>query len=89
MDPNRRAYSADVRMHLSVNGRILPIAQLGPDFLILAQPAGHPPAEAEITLSIDGHVQRWAVYLPYGIVPERLKTPIGACPSGANGATGS
>jgi hypothetical protein len=35
-------HSADVRMHLTVNGQVLSIGQLGPDFLILRDPTDHP-----------------------------------------------
>ncbi len=67
-------YSADVRMQLNVNGFVLPIAQLGPDFIILRDRAAHPPAEAEIVLSIDGEESRWNVHLPDGIVADRTRT---------------
>ena len=60
-------FSADVRMQLNVNGCVLPIAQLGPDFIILREPAAHPPSEAEVFMSIDGKESRWNVYLPHGI----------------------
>ena len=74
--PNRNSYghSADVRMTLSVNGHVLPIAQLGPDFLILRTSVEHVPAVAEISFSIDGNQRRWTVHLVNGIHPDRLKT---------------
>ncbi len=34
-------HSADVRMELSVNGFVLPIAHLGPNFLVLETPIYH------------------------------------------------
>jgi hypothetical protein len=76
--PRGKSYghSADVRMSLSVNGHVLPIAQLGPDFLILRKPVEHAPAQAEIFLSIDGSESRWTVHLVNGIHPDRLKTAI-------------
>jgi hypothetical protein len=67
-------YSADVRMELCVNGRILRIGQLGPDFLILDDPADHPAGRAEIQMSIDGRVRRWPVHLPDGVSTHRLRT---------------
>jgi hypothetical protein len=85
---NYRAYSADVRMELSVNGAVFSIGQLGPDYLILDDPTDHPPAEGEITVSIDGRVKRWRVQLPDGIAAGTLETRIADCPSGANGAAG-
>lgn len=64
---NHRGYSADVRMHLSLNGHTLRIGQLGPEFIILDDVVDHPPGQAEITMSIDGRVRRWNVQLPDGI----------------------
>jgi len=78
MDAPRKSpgFSADVRMTLSINGHVVPIAQLGPDFLILRTPVEHDPAEAEIWLSIDGNERRWTVHLDNGIHPDRLRTAI-------------
>jgi hypothetical protein len=69
-------YSADVRMELRVNGHTLAIGQLGPDFVILDDPTDHPPAEAEISLSIDGHVKQWPVHLPDGVTAGKPETRI-------------
>jgi hypothetical protein len=69
-------YSADVRMELHVNGHVLPIGQLGPDFLILREAAEYPPTDAEISLSVDGRMRRWRVRLVDGIATERVRTRI-------------
>jgi hypothetical protein len=63
-------------MELSVNGWVLPIAQLGPDFLVLTNPIEHPPVEAEIVMWIDDYADRWRVRLPNGIHPAQRKTAI-------------
>ena len=84
-NPQPGSYSADVQMHLSVNGRIFSIGQLGPDFIILDDPADHLPAEAEITFSIDGRVRCWRVLLPEGISPGQGRTRI--ADSHVNGST--
>jgi hypothetical protein len=84
---NERGYSADVRMQLCVNGHVHTIGQLGPDFLILDDPTDHPPAEAEIILSIDGRVRRWSVQLPDGIRAGQPETRIVGCPASVNGST--
>jgi hypothetical protein len=63
-------------MLLHLDGRTLAIAQLGPDFLILKDQIEHPPAEAEIAVSIDGHERCWRVRLDEGIQAKRLKTPV-------------
>ena len=73
---HRVGYSADVRMHLSVGGRVFPIAQLGPDFIILDNPLDQPPASGEIVLSIDGSVRLWPVHLPDGISADKRETRI-------------
>lgn len=73
-------------MQLCVNGDVLPIAQLGPDFLVLRGPANHPPCDAEIAMSIDGHESRWQVRLVDGIKAWRRKTAISRCPD-TNGST--
>jgi hypothetical protein len=72
--PEHGSYSADVQMHLSVNGHRFSIGQLGPDFIILDDPADHPPGEGEITFAVDGFVRRWRVVLPVGIRPARSAT---------------
>ena len=69
-------------MELHLNGHVLPIAQLGPDFLVLSNPIDHPPAEAEITLSIDGDESRWRVRLYEGVSPGRRRTRIARCQQG-------
>jgi len=80
------AHSAIVHMQLSVNGCVLPIAQLGPNFLILKAPIDHPPAEAEIAMWIDGHEDRWRVHLSEGIKSGQRKTVIAKIPQ-VNGST--
>jgi hypothetical protein len=80
-------HSADVRMHLRVNGRTVGIAQLGPDYLIVDNPINHPPSDAEISVSIDGNLQEWPVYLPEGLTPDKLHTRIQRCRSQFNGST--
>jgi hypothetical protein len=84
---SRPGFSADVRMHLRVNGQVFSIGQLGPDFMILDNPADHPPAEAEIELSIDGRVQRWLVQLPDGVQAGQPETRLAACREADNGST--
>jgi hypothetical protein len=76
--PKGYGHSADVRMELCVNGHILPIAQLGPDFLVLAAPTDHPPSDAEIAMWIDGREDRWRVRLADGINAGQRKTSISA-----------
>jgi hypothetical protein len=62
-----QSHSARVHMELHLDGAVLTVSHLGPDFLILAQPIDHPPTRAEITMSIDGKERRWTVQLPAGL----------------------
>jgi hypothetical protein len=73
-------HSADVRMELRLNGSVLKISHLGRDYLILAQPIDHPPAQAEIVMSVDGKHSRWMVRLPAGLSAASLRTDILPCP---------
>jgi len=81
--PSNRNHSADVRIELRLNGHTLPVAQLGPGFLVLRTPIEHPPADAEIYMSIDGSVRQWRVRLAEGITAGQRKTRIVAVPSRA------
>lgn len=63
-------------MRLDVAGRSLPIAQLGPDFLILGQPVELAPTRGEVVMSIDGGERRWPVGLPNGLAVATERTRI-------------
>jgi hypothetical protein len=60
-------HSAQVKMRLLVNGSSIPVAQMGPDFLILESAAEHPPSDATLELRVDANERRWQVRLPRGI----------------------
>ena len=60
-------HSADVRINLVFSGHSIPVAQLGPGFLLLDAPADHPPGDASIILRVDQCEERWEVRLPDGI----------------------
>ncbi len=79
-------HSADVRMQLNVNGHVLSVSQLGPDFLILKNPIDHPPTKAEIAVWVDGHERRWPVWLADGIKIGQREIGISRYPS-VNGST--
>jgi len=66
-NPGRDRHSTVVRMHLSINGHVFKIGQLGPDFIIVRQGIDLPPSEGEITVSIDGRTRTWPVRLPNGM----------------------
>jgi hypothetical protein len=73
---NNATHSADVRIQLRLNGHLLPVAQLGPDFLVLKYPIDHPPDDAEIDMSIDGQQSRWAIHLIDGLAVKIRKARI-------------
>ena len=54
-------------MRLLVNGRSIPVEQLGPDFLLVNAPFDHPPGDASVVLQVDQSERRWNVSLPHGI----------------------
>jgi hypothetical protein len=54
-------------MRLVLNGTSLPIAQLGPDFLVLDAPSSCPPGIASVILQVDDTERQWRVRLPNGI----------------------
>ena len=53
-------------------GDSLPVAQSGPDFLILKQPAMRPPTPAELVIDVDGSVSRYPCFLADGINGVRI-----------------
>ena len=72
-------HSADVRISLMFGGHSIPVAQLGPGFLLLDAPADHPPGPASILLRVDQSEQRWDVRLPNGISATSKRVAISAC----------
>lgn len=79
MNTKPAAHSADVQIHLHVNGSVLPVAQLGPNFLVLRKAVEQPPCDAAIAMSIDGHESLWNVRLVNGIQASCRKTAISVC----------
>ena len=62
-----------------LSGHSIPVAQLGPDFLLLDAPADHPPGPASIFLRVDQSERRWDVRLPNGISAASKRVAITAC----------
>ena len=60
-------HSAQVQMRLLVDGSSIPVAQMGPDFLLVDAPINHPPRKASLILQVDQSERRWNVHLPEGI----------------------
>jgi hypothetical protein len=63
-------------MHLSVDGQVLSIGHLGPDYVVLDDPIDHPPADAHVSLSVDGNERRWRVRLVDGLSASQARTRI-------------
>jgi hypothetical protein len=78
LSSGHKGHSADVRMCLLVNGTSLPVAQLGPDFLLLDAAIDHPPADASILLGVDESERQWRVHLPEGISASSKRVVISA-----------
>jgi hypothetical protein len=73
---NHCGHSADVKISLLLNGHPIPVAQLGPGFLLLDSPGDHPPCEASIVLRVDASERRWTVRLPDGICANSKRVAI-------------
>jgi hypothetical protein len=84
----RSTHSADVRIELTVNGHVFSVAALGPNFVVLRNPVAHPSGEAELSLSIDGHEERWRVELIDGILPGGGDTRFRSLSGHVNGTAG-
>ena len=55
-------------MHLHFpDGTVQPVAQSGPDFLILRDPVVRPPSEATLVVNVDGSITEFPSWLPNGI----------------------
>ena len=61
-------------MKLRLNGYVISVDQLGPDFFISRHTVDHPPAIGEMRLTIDGQERRWSVNLFEGITAGRPRT---------------
>ena len=70
------AHSAQVQMHLETGGARLPIAQLGPDFIIMAEMVECVVSRATLSLCVDAEEERWPVELPDGLAAAGLRTRI-------------
>lgn len=69
------SHSAKVSMVLRVDERTIPVAQLGPDFLIVGETRDCLAASGTLDLTIDGARSSYRVDLPQGISMARIKQP--------------
>ena len=63
-------------MRLLVNGLSLPVAQMGPDFVLVDAPVNHGPADGVMVLEVDQNERRWNVRLPDGMSAENHRVQI-------------
>ena len=72
-----RIHSAIVRLWLDADGVKIPLAQVGPDFVITEGPANFPAITcAEVVVEVDGDEKRRRVQLPEGVRHQDLMTRI-------------
>ena len=69
-------HSSRVNMRLLFNGHSLPVAQIGPDFILVDQPVNHPPTAASVIFQVDDNARRWEVQLPAGVSSTTRKVAI-------------
>ena len=65
-------------MHLLLNGESIPVAQLGPDFVLLDAAGEQPPGEGNLVLRVDESERSWRVRLPDGISANSKRIAIAA-----------
>ena len=70
------AHSAQVQMHLELDGARVRIAQLGPDFVILAEAVAIQMHRGDLVFQVDAKECRWPVDLPHGLAGPGERTPI-------------
>lgn len=58
------------------NGQVISVAQLGPDFLILARPMNVEACVGEMVMRVDGVEDRWKVRLPKGARVDETRVAI-------------
>jgi hypothetical protein len=69
-------HSSRVNMRLLFNGYSLPVAQIGPDFILVDEPVNHPPTAASVIFQVDETERHWKVQLPFGISCDLKKVAI-------------
>lgn len=81
-------HSADVSIALLINGASLPVAELGPDFLVLRVVVEHPPCDAVVKLRVDDSEREWRVGLPEGVLVGSPRVILGFPKGDLEGASG-
>ena len=63
-------------MYVLAGAQEFPVAQIGPDFVVLESPLDLSPTHAELVVEIDHSEKRRTVFLPRGIHATDCETPI-------------
>ena len=71
-------HSSRVKMRLLIGAHSIPVAQLGPDFVLVEAAADHPPADARVVLQVDQSERTWDISLPHGISASSERVAIAA-----------
>lgn len=61
-------------MHLDIDGILLPVHQLGPDFAIIEATSAHAPGPGKLSILVDDILTIRPVFLPEGIHPGNART---------------
>ncbi len=69
-------YSANLALSLVVGGRTIKLAQVAPDFVVLAEAVELAPCEAEVHVEVDGHLHRRRVFLIDGLEISKTRTRV-------------
>jgi hypothetical protein len=65
----RTDYSPIVSMRLEANGKVWPIAKLGPDHFVPIDRGEIPAGRGQIIMTVDGQERRWNVRIPNDVFP--------------------
>jgi hypothetical protein len=71
-------HSAQVKIQLLIDGASVPVAQMGPDFLLIDAPFDCPAGEASLILRVDQSERQWNVSLPNGMFAGSNRVAIAA-----------
>ena len=70
-NPAGFGYSSCVHLELVVGDRVYELHAIGPGTIRLREPAELPPCNAQVVMHVDDHEDRWLVYLPDGLSPNK------------------
>jgi len=65
-------------MQLRFDGTSIPIAKMGPDYVVVRSDSDYPPCEATIEMRVDDSESSWNVRLPNGISAASKRVILGA-----------